>query len=358
MQSKHSSQKDDQTQMSNNSLEHWSPTYKTFNMIPKFAFADQLAVEQVGPGQYISRLRPAAYGNVGGIAFGGCTTAIAGSAAYAEVPKNYHLYSFVGHFLGPATTTAKLHCTVHVVRDTKTFATRRVVVTQQQPDGKIRSCLEVLADFHVKEPALLTYSSPPALKYKAPEESPTLKDLVDKAIADGIVNEDPIAKFAPMFYEAERYWEMKTCTEGMSGQNLVGMLANALPTDQDNLPVTDRVSSDWMRLRTPLTSDSEKAAALLFLLDGGVPFVALTHNYLWYSDSGPCNTLEFALRLFEPVVDINQWHVRERKTVVAGHGRSYNEARLFNQAGVLTASMTQQCILRPKPESNKGKSSL
>lgn len=321
-------------------------------------FTDQLAVEKVGPGEYISRECPAAYGNVGGIAFGGCTTAIAGSAAYAEVPENYFLYSFVGHFLGPATTTAKLHCTVHVVRHTKTFATRRVVVKQQQPDGKMRSCLEVLADFHVKEPALLTYSAPPTLKYKAPEESPTLKELVDKAIADGIVKEDPIAKFAPMFYEAQNFWEMKTCTEGMSGQNLVGMLANVLPTDQDRLHVTDRVSSDWMRLRTPITSASEKTAALLFLLDGGVPFVALAHNHLWYSDCGPCNTLEFALRLFEPVVDVNQWHVRERKTIVAGHGRSYNEARMFNQEGVLTASMTQQCILRPKPQPKKAKSSL
>lgn len=320
-------------------------------------FMEQLAVERLGPGEYVSKFSPAAYGNAGGIAFGGCTTAIAGNAAYSEVPENYFLHSFIGHFLGPALTTAKLHCTVHIVRNTKTFATRRVVVKQQHPDGKIRSCLEAFADFHVKEPALLTYSAPPTLKYKSPEDSSTLKELVDKAIADGTIKEDPIAKYAPMFYEAERFWEMKTCTEGMSGQNLVGMLANVLSTDQDNLRVTDRVSSDWMKLRVPVTSVQEKAAALLFLLDGGVPFVALAHNHLWYTDSGPCNTLEFALRIFEPVVDVNKWHVRERKTIVAGHGRSYNEARLFDQAGVLTASMTQQCILRPKP-SRKGTASL
>lgn len=320
-------------------------------------FIDQLAVEYLGPGEYVSKMCPGDYGNAGGIAFGGCTTAVAASAAYAELPDGYFLYSFVGYFLGPATTKAKLHCTVHTVRDTKTFATRRVVVKQQQADGKMRSCLEVLADFHVKEPALLTYTIPPTLKYKGPEESPTLKELVDKALTDGIIKEDPIAMFAPMFYEAENFWEMKTCTEGMSGQNLVGMLANVLPTDQDNLPVTDRVSSDWVRLKTALASASEKTAALLFLLDGGIPFTALAHNHLWYTDSGPCNTLDFALRLFEPVVDVNQWHVRERKTIAAGHGRSYNEARLFSETGILTASMTQQCILRPKP-APKVKSSL
>lgn len=321
------------------------------------SFVDQLAVERLGPGEYISRLCPGAYGNYGGMAFGGCTTAIAASAAYAEVPAGYFLYSFVGHFLGPATTKSKLYCSVHNIRQTRTFATRRVVVRQQQPDGKMRSCLEVLADFHIKEPGLLSYSAPPTLKYKSPEESPTLKELVAKALAEGVIKEDPITKFAPMFYEAEAFWEMKTCTEGMSGQNLVGMLANVLPTDQDSLPIVDRVSSDWVRLRAPLTSAGDKAAALAFLLDGGIPFTALAHNHLWYSDSGACNTLEFALRLFEPVVDVNQWHVRERKTIAAGHGRSYGEARLFDKAGNLTASMTQQCILRPKPEA-KGKPSL
>lgn len=318
---------------------------------------DQLAVDELGPGEYLSRVHPGDYGNIGGIAYGGYTSAVATSAAFATVPDGYFLYSLVGHFLSPATTKEKLYCTVYKTRDTKTFATRRVVVKQKQPDGQMRSCLEVLADFHVEEPALLTYSVPPTLKYKGPGESHTLKDLVDKALADGVIKEDLIAKFAPMFYGHEAHWEGRTCTEGMSGQNLVGMLPKQLPTDQDKLPVTDRVSSDWTRLKTPLASVSEKTAALVFLMDGGVPFVALAHIHLWYTDSGPCNTLEIALRLFVPVVELEDWHVRERKTIVAGHGRSYNEARLFDKHGNLTVSMTQQCITRPKPKP-KAKASL
>lgn len=323
------------------------------------SLADQLAIEQVGPSEFVSRIPPGDYGNARGIAFGGCTSAIAARAAFATVRDGYFLYSLVGNFLGPATTTTKLHCSVFTVRDTKTFATRRVVVKQQQPDGTMRSCLEVLADFHVKEPALLTYSAPTTLKYRGPDEQPTLKELVDKAVADGVVKEDPIAKFAPMFYATERHWIMKTCVEGMSGQNLVGMLAKQVPTDQDDLPLTDRVSADWIKLKTPLTSPGELTAALAFLMDGGVPFSALAHNHMWYNDCGPCNTLEFALRLFEPVVDLKDWHLRERKTIVAAHGRSYNEARLFDERGNLVVSMTQQCILRPKPEPKaKAKASL
>lgn len=311
------------------------------------SFTDQLAVDQLGAGEYISRLCPGAFGNSGGIAYGGCTTAIATSAAAATVPSGYFLYSLTGHFLGPATTTARLHCTVHAVRNTKTFATRRVVVTQHVDGTTARAVLEVVADFHVAEPTLLTYSAPPTLRYKGPDASPTVKELVEKAQKHGVITQDPVARFAPMFYASETHWEMKTCTEGMSGQNLVGMLAKQLPTDQDALRVTDRVSADWVRLRAPVR---DMTAALVFLMDGGVPFVALAHNHLWYNDAGPCSTLEFALRLFVPVVDLREWHLRERKTVVAGHGRSYNEARLFDEQGSLTVSMTQQCILRPKPE--------
>lgn len=320
-------------------------------------FTDHLAIEQVGPGEYVSKLSPGDHGNARGIVYGGGTSGIATRAAFATVRDGYFLYSLVGNFLGPAITTTKLHCSVFTVRDTKTFATRRVVVKQQQPDGTMRSCMELLADFHVKEPALLTYSAPPTLKYKGPDEQPLLKDLAAKAVADGVVKEDPIAKFAPMFYAAEKYWHMRTCTEGMSGQNLAGMLAKQMPTDQDSLPLTDRVSADWVKLREPLTPGAEMTAGLAWLMDGGVPFSALAHNHLWYNDCGPCNTLEFALRLFEPVIDLKEWHLRERKTIVAGHGRSYNEARLFDERGNLVVSMTQQCILRPPPEP-KAKASL
>lgn len=44
------------------------------------------------------------------------------------------------------------------LRDTKTFATRRVVVSQRRPDGQPRPCMELIADFHVEEPALMMYS--------------------------------------------------------------------------------------------------------------------------------------------------------------------------------------------------------
>lgn len=74
-------------------------------------------------------------GNIANIAYGGWTLAIAANAAYQSAPPSYHLYSMLGHFLGPALTDRKLFCTVRKIRDTRTLATRQVEVSQAQDDG-------------------------------------------------------------------------------------------------------------------------------------------------------------------------------------------------------------------------------
>lgn len=318
--------------------------------------ADQLAIEQIGPGQFISKALPKRMGNAQPIAYGGCTAGISTRAACATVPEPFSLYSLVGHFLGPASTTEKLVCTVHATRDTKTFATRRVVVSQRRPDGQLRACMEILADFHVEEPALLAYSAPPSIPFKGPGESPTARELAQKAVAQGLAEGDLVEKHTVMFSMMEQFFETRTCTEGLTGQNVLGLLRTQ-PTDQDDLPLTERSSGDWAKTKEALTSAGEKAAALSFLMDSGLSFLPLWHEQLWFDDAGACSTLDFALRLFTPDVDLSNWHLRERKTIAAGFGRSYSEGRLWDEQRNLVACMTQQCILRPKPK-GKGRAVL
>lgn len=314
--------------------------------------SDQTAVEQVGPDEFVSRNLPGRFGNATPIAYGGCTSGIATRAACATVPEGYYVYTVLGTFLGPTSTDVKLHLTVERTRDTKTFATRRVVARQTLPDGRTRTCLDMLADFHAREPAtLLAYSPAPTFdrrRGEGPEDSPTVDELTQQAVRDGLVTDKSVLRTAAMFKGHEVHFDARTCARGMSGQNLVGVLSRK-PTSWDALPVTDRVSGDWSRARVPLRDPGERAAALMFMLDGGLPFIALTHNHLWFSDAGANSTLDFAVRWFAPDVDLTRWHLRERKTIVAGHGRSFNEGRLFDEEGNLVVSATQQCILRPRP---------
>lgn len=311
----------------------------------------QLAVEQLDHDEFVSQECPSTFGNPGGLAYGGCTLGIATRAAHATAPEGYHLYSLVGQFLGPASTASPLSCSVERTRDTKTFATRRVVVSQPQPDGAMRPCLQVLADFHHEEPALLRYSAPPTRPYSGPDQSRGLHDLVTDAASRGLLRADPHSAAAAARSKFEACLEMRYCPEGMAGQNFMGMVASH-PTDQDDLPVTERVSAEWVRTRAALTSAGEKAAAHAFLMDG-LPFTVVAHNKLWLADIAASLTLDFALRVFVPEVDLTGWHLRERKTIAAGLGRAYSEARLWDEQGNLVACMTQQSILRPKAKTER-----
>jgi acyl-CoA thioesterase len=94
-------------------------------------------------------------------------------------------------------------------------------------------------------------------------------------------------------------------------------------------------------------------ASLGFLMDGMLSFLPLIHNHLSFDDVAACSTLDFALRVFSPRIDMNHWHLREVISHHAGHGRSYSESRLWDEQGSLVASMTQQAIIRVPVESAK-----
>lgn len=321
---------------------------------PPTTLTDHTAVEQLGPNEFVSKYNPGRFGNVPNIAYGGCTSGIATRAACATVPDGYFCYSVLGTFLGPSATDAQLHVSVERTRDTKTFATRRVLVKQTRADGSTRACLDMLADFHVREPALLTFSPPPSidLRREGPRASPTRAELTQQAVDAGrIAGDDPQAVFAnaTMFQAHETNFEARIVASGMAGQNLYGILSRT-PTTQDDRHPTERFSGDWGRAKCALGDAGERAAALVFLLDGALSFTPLAHHHLWFGDAGANSTLDFAVRWLVPDADLTKWHLRERRTIAGGHGRSLNESRLWDEDGTLVATATQQCILRPKPQ--------
>ncbi|KAK8058925.1 hypothetical protein PG994_009373 [Apiospora phragmitis] len=324
---------------------------------------EQTAIEEIGPGQFRSKVNPGRMGNSKPIAYGGCTLGVATRAAYTTVSPNHRLYSLVGHYLGPASTTERLVCIVHDTRTTKSFTTRRVVVQQAQPtttggeepqQTQMRTCMELIADFHAEEPAApgKTYSAAPSHAYAGPSdqsETPVVLTSVLTAAETAAA-----ARSRDVFALHERFFESRPCREGVAAQNLNGML-KARPTTQDALPLADRTSAEWMRNKTSLETPADQAAALAFCLDGGLAFLPLTLDRGWLDDVDACSSLDFALRFMTPHPDFNRWHLRERKTIAGGAGRTYSEGRLWDQDGNLVAVMSQQSIMRPKPEKTENK---
>lgn len=307
--------------------------------------AEQIGVEKVKDGEYVSKVLPVKMGNSLPIAYGGCTVGVAVNAACATVSSSLALYSVLGHFLGPASTEEKLHCHVENVRDTRSFATRRVRVNQKQRDGKFRTCLELTADFHVKEESPFIYSAPPTTTYARPEDCPTIPDLASILTKRGDISEKRAQGFLKMFGVALEHFESRYCTNGVAGQNLGGA-AKTLSTTQEHLPISAKTSAEWQKTNVQLEGVNNNMAALAFLMDGALSFLPLSHGHLWFEDVAACSTLDFAFRIFTPDIDLNSWHLRERTTSRGGAGRTCSEGRLWDDKGNLVASTSQQSIMR------------
>ncbi|KAI8722829.1 hypothetical protein NCS52_00428000 [Fusarium sp. LHS14.1] len=290
--------------------------------------AELVAVEQLEKGEYVSKTLPIRMGNSMPIAYGGCTAGVAVSAACATAPPTMALYSVLGHFLGPASTDRKLHCSVTHTRDTRSFATRRVQVKQQQPDGKFRVCMELIADFHPES-----------------DKCENITEHVGKLVANGTVEKEQADAFLKSFSAMETFFDARYCLDGVAGQNMGGSIKDKTTT-QDDRHVTDKTSAEWQRARDPLATNADNMAALSFLMDGGLSFLPLTHNHLWFDDVTACSSLDFALRIFVPDLKLDEWHLKERRTYRAGNGRTFAEGKLWDEHGNLVASESQQSILR------------
>ena len=296
---------------------------------------------------------PERMGNTANQAYGGNTLAIAVNAALQTVSSKFFLYTAMGNFLGPAFADRTLHCSVRSLRTTKTFATRLVEVSQILDDGQSRLCLFMTADFHVQEPhILLTYSRPPVTEVSELKDSPTTEENLNALLEHGAINKHDVEIHRQLFKLEERLLERRPCTESIMTQTFAGAARKGTITAQDHLPIHDKTSSDYFRVKHRLETPAEHVAALAFVMDMDISFLPLVHSGSSLTEAGVQSSLDFALRVFvnggQGGVDLNAWNLRELSTVTGGEGRTYTEARVWDEKSRMVCNMTQQCILRPK----------
>jgi len=208
----------------------------------------------------------------------------------------------------------------------------------------------MLADFQTQEPGtLLSYSAPPAIAYPGPDSGKSVDEHRQDLVKAGKIPQGAAKAHAKTFALMGRTFEGRILEDSMMHQKLFGM-GKHIPTTQDDRPFTDRVTAEWLRAKDrTLRTQADNLAALAFNIDGGVSFMPLVHSHLSLPDAGACSSLDFAIRIFSNKVDLNQWHLKEMKTHVGSNGRTYSEARVWDQDRNLIANMTQMNILRPKP---------
>jgi acyl-CoA thioesterase len=345
------------------------------------SLAEQLGVKKSSPPSnakpdceyFTSTTNPARMGNAMGIAYGGCTIGVAIHAACHSafpnpnaVHSDFKLYSVLGNFLGPTLVDRPILCEVSRVRESRTFKTRRVVVSQKLDNGSVRECLALNADFmKLEEHVLAEYSAAPvgrtddggSLIKAGPVHDGTVSwaSLGEELLAKGLATEEEIEKLRNMFVMAGKYGESRLVRNTQGGQNMNGM-AKGVRTKEDlaGVNIPDKLTSEWTRVAQPLPTEAVNLAALGFNMDGGLSFLPLIHGGegQFVDDVGPCSSLDFAMRIFYPgdqSFNMQRWHLKERKAIEASGARTYAESRLWDDEGNLNAIMTQACILRPRP---------
>ncbi|KAF1811781.1 Thioesterase/thiol ester dehydrase-isomerase [Eremomyces bilateralis CBS 781.70] len=334
------------------------------------SLSTQLAFRPIGDDQFISVIPPDQMGNSKSIAYGGCTISASLHAAFQTVGPNYALYSATGSFLGPSLIDRPFIARVRRVRDTRSFATRVIDLSQstealpyetlaraakEKPEKNERKVMIMIADFQTPEPeTMLQYSVKPFRQYSPVEickpNDQTALEMEEKGLLPPGVSEG-LKKGFGLIKKLE--FEQRAAPEGVMGQNF-GAAAKWLKTSQDDLDVTEKTSADYFRHIGTTQTQAENVCGLSFMMDGALSFIPLAHSGMWFDETGPCSTLDFALRLYVTKIDLSKWHLREWRTMVADHARTYTESRLFDETGTkLVANMTQQCILRPAPKKEK-----
>ncbi|KAF5024544.1 hypothetical protein F66182_3307 [Fusarium sp. NRRL 66182] len=311
---------------------------------------DQISIEAIGPDQFQSRYLPARMGNMADLAYGGCALGVGLRSACETAPPHYSLYTVTGSFLAPVSTAFQLRCVVRRLRDTKTFATRQVEVHQKQKDDTSRLCMIILADFQkMADKSLLTYSTPPVREYSPPSKCLTPFEAGEKLVEEGELPERSLMLYRAMFGLMHRFFEYRQAPEGIAANNLSGVAKNRY-SNQDELDITQKTSADWFRSRQQLSNLHDRYAAFIFMMDGFLSFLPLAHSNMFMDDAAACSSLDFALRLFVDDIRLDDWNLRELRTVRGGTGMTYSEGRVWDQQGKLVASMTQQSVLRPKQD--------
>ena len=241
-------------------------------------------------------------------------------------------------------------CKVTKIRDTRTFATRFVLIGQKQDDGIFRPCMSMLADFQTPEAAtMMEYSTPPSKDYPSPSSLISMPEFRAEMVKAGKIPQAAANAHGKTFALMGETFESRIIPDSVMHQVLFGM-AKHVPTTQDDLPLYSRVTAEWLRAKDAmLKTQTENVAALAFNIDGALSFVPLVHDHLSLQDAGPCSSLDFAIRIFSNNVNLNEWHLKEMKTHHGSNGRTYSEARIWDEKHNLVATMTQMNILRPKP---------
>jgi acyl-CoA thioesterase-2 len=248
--------------------------------------------------------------------FGGQVIAQALLAAY-ETVEDRVCHSLHCYFIHPGDPKIPIIFEVDRARDGRSFATRRVIAVQHG-----RQVFNLAASFQSLEPGLDHQSQMPEAV-----EPEGLPDLISFAsVMDAELPDEQREQVR------ERPIQMR----------FIDVRAMSKPGG----PPTS-VRRTWFRIREPLGDDPRlHQAALAYASDMALLGASLgPHRVSWSTPGMQSASLDHAMWFHRPT-DANAWHLYDMNSPSASGARGFNIGEIYRQDGTLTASCTQEGLIR------------
>ena len=332
------------------------------------------ALREIGELEYESVEHPEAQSPRSVITYGGSLLALCINAAYQTVTikndKMPAIYSVMGHYLGGGRVGSPVRLKVTLLRDTRTFATRLILMSQTI-DGVDRICLSCTVDFIYQSPTpqqISTYWRAPSREVTHHSKLLEAEKHLEQDVKEGSISQKAADAWRRWFGHRFTRLVLKPTPEGIAYYKWNGMVQRR-KTGQEPLHVTERRDFDWFKPREalqysaqaqngallPPTALAATAAFVAYELDAYLPALPLFFQTHTLADTASSSALDFALRFHQPNLNPDAWFLREFTSDVSADERSYAQAHLWQEESdgslSLIATMSQACILRGKPPS-------
>ncbi|MGB7983389.1 MAG: acyl-CoA thioesterase II [Candidatus Nanopelagicales bacterium] len=267
--------------------------------------------------------------------FGGQVAAQALVAAGRTVDPERHVHSLHAYFLRPGDPKQPVEFHVERMRDGRGFSVRRVLAHQH---GKVTFAMS--ASFHLPEAASITHTTY-APEVPAPEDLPALRDLMAphlEALPAIMVEATPPVDIRPV--------------RGF-GQRLISWWGDAFadhPT-QTGGPENSGEDVVWFRAEGPMPDDPLLHVCVATYLSDATLLDAVQRKHGFHVGSGDLDvaSLDHAMWFHRPY-RADEWALYVTSSPAAEGGLGYARGRMFDAAGELMISITQEGLFRrPTP---------
>lgn len=274
-----------------------------------------LTVDELGSDMYQGSRLIGGKGRV----FGGQVIAQALASAIRTVGPSRVVHSLHAYFMRPGDEDYPIDFRVHRDYDGRSFATRRVEALQGGAP-----ILTLTASFQVPEDGLEHQLFP------MPEVTPPEALMTEHEFYLAIAEKLPAESRALLAHR--RAVELRPVN----------------PVDPVNPGQREPMQQVWFRVVSPLEDDANlHRVALAYITDMVLLGTAvLPHNVSWLGRTLKAASLDHAVWFHALDFRVDDWLLYSTDSPWSGHGRGLNRGQIFDRAGRLIASTTQEGLIR------------